>query len=393
MRGRTTPSVIRALTAIAAVLCLVLVLAPGLAGPARAGNLLENPALDTGGADGEGATPGGWVLEGDAAVEPTDDGLALRSTGGTPFLFQQVPVDRRLKGSMATLSAWVRSEVTEGAYVEFSNRKGMDVRSKAHPGDGLWHRLELTVRVPAEDDVAEFRLRHYRGGTTYIREASLVPGSRSLMGRNPTAAVDGGPRAIWFVFIGLLALLVPFYFRRRRYMAHARLLEAGLTLLVISNLLLLVSRPEVSAVTSNIAWGLTASASLVFAVSVLGAGGASLFRRPGAVYVTVFLAVLAVLLYELSTGSVSGAEDAAKTLFALVVAEAVVMTARRVRRIFAAGEREACTVRLEDPAAGKDPGAVVDEDVHEGGAPVPGAAAGEGAVAAEERMNERVPMG
>lgn len=124
MRGRKTPSVIRAFAAMVAALCL----ATALAGPSWAENLLENPVLVP--VDGSPGAPGGWSLEGDAQVEYTDDGVALVSTGSTPFLFQQVPVDKRLAGSMATLSAWVRSAVPEGCISSFPTARGWTCAAK-----------------------------------------------------------------------------------------------------------------------------------------------------------------------------------------------------------------------------------------------------------------------
>lgn len=268
------------------------------------------------------------------------------------------------------------------------------MRSKAHPGDGLWHRLELTVRIPAVDEMAEFRLRNYRGGATYIREASLAPGSRSAVSHSPTAAVDGGPRALWFVPMAALALMVPVYFRRRRTMIHARLAEAGLTLIVISNIMLLTSRPEASAAASNIAWALASVASLVFALAVFGGRAATVLRTPGVVYSAVFIAVLAVLLYELAVGSVAGAGDAAAVLFALVVIESGLMAVRKVRDFFlSAKENEGGTVRIKsrDDFGEEDPPAGFDQPEGEG--PAPDSVVGAKPVSADGHLDERVPMG
>lgn len=337
----------------ALVLVLTMILLAGASSPARASDLLKNPGLDV----WEGGVPEGWSGEGGGAIEKAgpEGGGALRfesSGGGAPFIFQKLQARARYRGSLMTFSAWVKTDSPESAYLEFSNRAGMDVSSEPHPGDGLWHRLEVTAKVPAREGAVEWRIRNYAPGVTYVKGAELTTGAGTPAAGEAAGLVMGGEGgALWLASLGALMAVTVVFFRRRRGTIEARLVEAALLLLIISNAMLILKNGGYAAVTANLAWAAFVAAAAVFAASRFRAGIILSLARPGALYLTLMGAAIVILVHSLYRGDLGGAERTAGALYALMVIEVAVIVARKALayRRDAASTR-ALSIRIEPRA-------------------------------------------
>lgn len=288
--------------------------------------------------DGPGPVSSAWSLEGGGEIRKTAEGALLYSDGDSaPFLFQGVSSGRFGKQRVFTLSAWVYSDAPDSAYLEFSNRRGIDIRSDPHPGDASWRLMKLTARAPEDSAYAEFRIRLYKAGSLTIREASLSPGSAStLEGRPPSAVNLGANTAKWAAAAALAAsaIAAAFAFRKYRDNAGARVLEACVLLVILSNMMLVLGKSSNASATSGAAWG-TVSVWLIYRASktLLKAKDtkkAFTLRTLAISLAALSAAGAAGTVYALKNGDHKAAGKAAGFSFILFLASALALTAERL---------------------------------------------------------------
>lgn len=296
--------------------------------------------------------PVGWLLEGEAKVTKTGSGAELKSAGtATPFLYQTFEIKRRYRGSTITLGAWVKTNVADSAVIEFSDRLGHDARSGAHPGDGEWRLLTLTVKVPDSPGNIEFRFRNYKAGSSFIREASMSAGEDPLIAKRVGGEISaaGGYRAAGYLLIFTLLSAEVFFFKKFSYLPYARVYEAFLVLLTLSALMLIAGRPVNAAVTANIAWAVILAVLLQRLMKKLDPvpvknALSRLFKRPGAVFITASLVLIAATVNALRNGSVREAEMAARTAYILMLLGGASVVVRMVLSGLRAEENESVRV-------------------------------------------------
>lgn len=310
-------------------------------------NFLKNPKFEkwNGG-------PVGWLLEGEAKVTKTGSGAELKSGGtATPFLYQTFEIKRRYRGSTVTLAAWVKTNVAEGAVIEFSDRKGHDAKSGAHPGDGEWRLLTLTVKVPDSPGNIEFRFRNYKAGSSFIREASMSTGEDPLIAKRAggEVSVAGGYKAAGYLLIVTLLSAELLFFKKVSSLPYARVYEAFLVLLTLSALMLIAGRPVNAAVTANLAWVVIVLALLTKLIRKLDPVPVKnaltrLFKRPGAVFITASLVLIAATVNALRNGSVREAEMAARGAYILMLLGGASVVVRMVSRGLRAEENDSVRI-------------------------------------------------
>lgn len=309
-------------------------------------NFLKNPKFEkwNGG-------PEGWFLEGEATVAKTGSGAELKSGGtATPFLYQTFEIKRRYRGSAITLAAWVKTNLAESAVIEFSDRKGHDSRSGAHPGDGEWRLLTLTVKVPDSPGNIEFRFRNYKAGSSFIREASMSTGEGPLIAkRTGELSAAGGYRAGGYILIFALLSAEVFFFKKVSSLPYARFCEAFLVLLTLSALMLIAGRSVNAGVTANIAWAVVLLVLLqrlfkkLDPVPVKNAL-TKLFKKPGSVFISASLVLVAATVNALHNGSVREAEMTARGAYILMLLGGASIAVRMVFNRFRAQEYESVRI-------------------------------------------------
>lgn len=283
-------------------------------------------------------TPAGWSIEGDATVKKAgENGVELDSKpGGAPFLYQSIKPGRNSRGMPVTLAAWVKADTPGGAVIEYSDRKGNDFKSAAHPGDGQWHLLKVTVRRPETLDTFEIRIRSYRAGTVFAKEPTVT---RRFVSSDKDGAVPGYDLSGAFKTAGVIALAgiimaTTVYFRRTKATPRARLLKAFIILVILADMMLILQRPMNSEVTSNIAWALFIILAVRLAISRLRGRTGLRWRRiarPETILImlSVFFAVLTV--YAIRAGSLSDAEkDAGRAFSAMMIGAGVIAFSKLV---------------------------------------------------------------
>lgn len=282
-------------------------------------------------------TPEGWSIEGDATIKKAGaSGVELHSrSGGAPFLYQRIKSGRGNRGMPATLAAWVKADAPGGAVIEYSDRKGNDFKSEAHPGDGQWRLLKVTVRPPETPDPFEFRIRSYRGGIIFAKDPIVT---RKFVSSDKEGAVPGHDLSGAYGTAGVIALsglivATLLYFRRTKATAATRLLKAFIILVILSDMMLILRRPLNSEVTSNIAWALFIILAACLAVSRIREAGGWRWggvARPEAVLImlSVFFAVIAV--YSIRSGLKAEAERYAGRAFAAMMIGAGVIAFSRL---------------------------------------------------------------
>jgi len=297
-----------------AVMCL-------LCGCARRDNFLENANFQK-----WKNMPEGWSLEGEATVKKAGaNGVELYSkAGGTPFLYQRIKLGRGNRGRPLTLAAWVKSDSPGGAVIEYSDRKGNDVKSGAHPGDGEWRLLKVIVRAPETLDTVEFRIRNYRAGATSVKDPQVT--TRSVMSDDQGAVAGydfaGAYRTSGIIALSGLILATIIYFRQTKATANTGLMEAFIILVMLADMMLMLQRPLNSEVTSNMAWAVFVILAARLAMSRFKkTGGWKRGRiiKPKAILImlSIFFAVLAV--NAIRSGSQADAEKNAGRAFAAMM--------------------------------------------------------------------------
>lgn len=272
--------------------------------------------------------PEEWSVEGPATVLKTGDGGAVlkSESAASPFLYQQIRLRKGPAERLITLAAWVKSDVPDSTVIEFSDRLGTDRKSAAHPGDNDWHLLKMTVRANSSSGIVEFRVRNYKGGTVYIREASVSLGSNSLLEKasEPAFALNGTYKTLAYASIFAVFGLTVRWFRNLRRRAEARAAETVLLLFIMTGFMLMIGRPAYAAITANIACGAFIIFMICYIRSRLSVNlyrGAALgeLKKPGALFILFSVLIALVSLYALHHGDVSAAERAAEIAWGLMI--------------------------------------------------------------------------
>lgn len=310
-----------------------------LNGCSEEGNILKDPKFEK----WKGGELSEWKLEGEGTLIKTETGAELISKGdSTPFIYQQISVKRRYKGMLLTLAAWVKTKSPESVYIELSDRQGHDSKSDAHSGDGEWHLLKLTARVPETSETIELRVRNFKPSDTFVKEASISTGTVASIDREniPRVSVSGAYK-IAGIFASTVLMVLTFVFFKARKDIKVKVIEAFILLVILSNIMLMAGKPINSAITANIAWGLLALAFIVYIISrVHFKPSFSFLKRPGAFCVAVSVISLILTLNAIRGGSVSKAEKAAKAAYLSMLAGAVSISARKVYRVFSKDREE-----------------------------------------------------
>ncbi len=303
-------------------------------------NLIENAEFKD-----RSKGPERWLIDGKAEVKKPEGGtveLVPAGPGGA-FLYQPIKMRRLYQGNILTLSAMVKSSSPENAALEFSDRKGRDVTSPFHPGDGRWHILKVTTKVPEGAENIEVRLRTFKSVSALFRSPHLVIGTGT-----PLSEDDGGENTIesaLYIFAGayfmiLLTISIHFYMRRRAAGGAARVVGVFLMLVALANLMLILGRPFNAVLTSVIAWGVFLS-GMVVVIAWRGDGSfvmeylRLMIKRPASVFVVLsVLSALSVIafLYEGSTRLAAGAARLSYIFMLIGAALAVVTRLRAVIR-------------------------------------------------------------
>ena len=298
--------------------------------------------------------PEKWHVEGDGAVKRTKDGAELTTTvSSSGFLYQRITAKRRHRGATIILAALVRSDTPDSAVIEFSDRRGTDRKSEAHPGYGQWRLMQLTVKVPEESENLEFRLRNYKGGVTSIKEAVMGSGAAVIDDKASIGVVHKGTGYRLFgmeVLTGLLLVTVV-YFRRLEKRWHILSLEVSLVLLIAANMMLVADKVAYAAVTSTVACVTLASVALWYAakkkVFTFDARAAARFiARPGAFFIVLSALALFVCVYALANRDILLANKASRFAFWFMITGALLRGAGMVlEKIFKRGRAQ---VRIDE---------------------------------------------
>lgn len=292
-------------------------------------NLLQDPRLEALNDNGI------WGTEGAGKVEKARTAGMLLEAGTDAFVFQRIALKKKLKGQALTISAWVNSDIPGSAFIELSDRKGADLRSATHPGDGRWRLLKLTAEAPKEAEPLEFRFRVVKG-RAYIKEASFEKGLTSSL--DPGTGFLPGLETL-YKLTGLIAFsaficVTVFYFRSSNAF-FLKTIEAALILLASSAAMLMLERPFNASVTSNIAWTLLAASLFIYAGSRSGTHADKsflfeVFKRPGSVLTAFTIVMLMVSVNALRNNAVREAELAGRAAYLFFIGAAVSITAQRV---------------------------------------------------------------
>lgn len=308
---------------VIAVLAVIFV----ISGCSEQGNILKNPGFEK-----WNGVPEGWSLEGAGAVKKMTGGAGLSSGGpDTPFLYQQLPLKKRLAGKHITFAGWVRSDVPGAAFLEYSDRKGTDIRSLPHPGDGEWHYLKLNARVGGTPGVAEFRFRNYGQGTNFIKEPVVSFGAVSADSA-PGAAASTALKWTVFAALGMVFIAVLFAGKKGREI-HKRLFRAFLAFILLSSMSLILSRNIDAAAASTAALVCLAAFFAAIAVKVFRdkRGAVPVFlRRIDVLIISVSILFAALAVNSIRNGAVREAERNARWAYALFVTGGAVITVSKL---------------------------------------------------------------
>lgn len=312
-------------------------------GCAREDGLLKNPGFQV-----SDNTIKNWHIEGEGSFEKAaDGGIRLVAMTGSPFLYQQATAKKRHKGSSLSLGAWVRTDQPDSVFIEFSNRLGIDAKSETHPGDGKWHLMTVTARVPEASKILEFRLRVSKPGAAFIKDASMSPGM--------TASIDGaGPGLDAPVFLTFLSdgtLLVLLFgvaarFRELRDTATNRFFEVFVLLMILSAMVLILGRTSNATVVSNIAWAAGCAGGIIFIIR--GLEKPLLTRLPGiGVLISGATTVLLIItIISLRDGSLAAAGRASLAAYLLFISSLAAIPAYRIYRRAVEGQGRQTKVRI-----------------------------------------------
>lgn len=289
-----------------------------------------------------------WSVEGEGSIErAAGGGIRLVAMTGSPFLYQQATAKKRHKGSSLSLGAWVRTDQPDSVFIEFSNRLGIDARSETHPGDGKWHLMTVTARVPEASQMLEFRLRVSKPGTAFIKDASMSPGM--------TATIDGaGPGLDAPVFLTFLAdgtLLVLLFgvvarFREFRDNSTNRFFEVFVMLAILSAMVLILGRTSNATVVSNIAWAAGCAGGIIFIIR--GLEKPLVTRLPGAgVLISGATAMLLIItILSLRDGALAAAGRSSLLTYLLFISSLAAIPVYRMYRKAIEGQAMQTKVRI-----------------------------------------------
>lgn len=307
-------------------------------GCAREESLLENPGFK---ASDKGIK--GWSVEGEGSLEKAEGGGAIfAALNGAPFVYQQADAKKRHKGASLSLGAWVRTDMPDTVFIEFSNRLGIDAMSETHPGDGKWHLMTVTARVPDASRLLEFRLRLSRPGVAYIKDASMSPGTA-------VTAEGGGPGIDAPFFMALLAegaslaLLLGLVVRFRRHSdtVENRIFEVFVILSFLSAMVLILGKSANASVVANLAWAAGCAGGLLFIMRSLERPVLTRLPGPGVLISAAALMSLVMAIVSLRDGSVATAEKSALLAYLLFISSLAAIPAYRLyRRSVEAGSRQ-----------------------------------------------------
>lgn len=295
-----------------------------ISGCAEETNLLRNPRFEA-----WKGLPEGWVFEGPGSVRHAEDiGAEILSDDGAPFLYQKITVGSRYKGKPMTFSAWVRTDVEGSIVVEFSDRKGQDIKSSAHPGDGQWRLLSVTVNLPSSSDEVELRLRNYKKGSAFVKEAAATPGNESSLAMPVKPADRAAASYKEAALLVLIAAWLSIIFKRRGAPYPGRLMETSAMLLAVSAALCFINKGFHAGLSHKLGWGVFVSGIGSFALLKAGKEGrealASFYKRPGSSLISLSLLMLVLVVFELRSGDVNGAGGYARASYILMLAGAAV---------------------------------------------------------------------
>ncbi|MEK6758995.1 MAG: hypothetical protein AABY51_04420 [Deltaproteobacteria bacterium] len=321
-------------------------------GCAREEGLLKNPGFKV-----SDNTIKDWAIEGEGSFErAADGGIKLVALTGSPFLYQQAPAKKRHKGSSLSLGAWVRTDQPDSVFIEFSNRLGIDARSETHPGDGKWHLMTVTSRVPEASQMLEFRLRISKPGAAFIKDASMSPGM--------TALIDGaGPgldAPVFLTFLAdgtLLALMFGLVARFREFSDTAtnRIFEAFVMLAILSAMVLVLGRTSNATVVSNIAWAAGCAGGIVFIIRGLEKPLAARLPSVGVLISGATAMLLIIVIISLRDGALATAGRSALAAYILFISSLAAIPVYRMYRKVVEGQARQTKVRIyrtPDPDGG-----------------------------------------
>ena len=276
--------------------------------------------------------PFGWSVEGDCEVTRVEGGGVLfkAKDDGAPFLYQGVEPRSYHRGNLITLASWVKSSVPRSVVVEFSDRKGTDIKSQPHPGDGRWHLLSVTLRVPHDAEVLEMRLRSYRPGTALFREAAMTVGTGTILkgGRAGVFSLEGVYTEIGIVVLVVLAIVTVRYLDRWQHLWVGRALRTFFILVFMANGMQMLGKEENAIVTSIVAWSVFGILMFVVFInrreSIFEAGMIHGFlKRPWIPFIALSLFGVIFTVIFLSIGSVHLAEKSAGIAYAGMLGGAI----------------------------------------------------------------------
>lgn len=298
-----------------------------------------------------------WSVEGEGSFEKAaDGGIKLIALTGSPFLYQQAEAKKRHKGSSLSLGAWVRTDQPDSVFIEFSNRLGIDARSETHPGDGKWHLMTVTARVPEASQMLEFRLRVSKPGAAFIKDASMSPGM--------TAAIDGaGPgldAPVFLTFLAdgtLLALMFGLVarFRELHDTTLNRFFEVFVMLAILSAMVLILGRTSNASVVSNIAWAAGCAGGILFIIRGLEKPFVARLPGVGVLISGATAMVLIITIISLRDGALAAAGRSSLAAYLLFISSLAAIPVYRVYRKAIEGQARQTKVRIyraPDPDAG-----------------------------------------
>lgn len=312
-------------------------------GCAREEGLLKNPGFKA-----TDKSIKDWSVEGNGSLEKDPGGGArFVSAAGAPFVYQQAEAKKRHKGSSISLGAWVRTDLPDSVFIEFSNRLGIDARSEMHPGDGKWRLMMVSTRVPEASQMLEFRLRVSKAGVVFIKDASMSPGM--------TVPIEGGgPGLDGPVFMAILAegavlaliLGIVVRFQRRHDTVENRIIEVFAILCCLTAMVLILGKTSNASVAANIAWATGCAGGLLFIKRVIEKSAFTRMPGLGAIISGAAVISLLVALASLRDGSVAAAGKSALLAYIIFISSFAVIPAYRLYMTAAEGKARRTKVRI-----------------------------------------------
>ncbi len=313
--------------------------------------------IENAGFDNWAELPDLWHLEGKAEVRSAGRSVVelVPEGEGAPFLYQPLKMRRIYKGNTVTLSAMVKSSVPGNAALQVSDRLGRDVTSPFHPGDGRWHILKVTAVVPETAKVLEVRFRNFKSASALYKSPFLVLGTGSPLIRKDKGKVfrveNGTYAALGLVALALLLVATHVYTKGWMPAGRARAAKAFLTLVLISNMMLITGRPDYAMYASAAAWaGFTAGSAYFivqrYGLKIIATPLIWAVKRP--VYAFVFASVIStflVILYLYLGGTHLATEAARSAYIFMVLGAGAAMVSRLVSKMRVYDEKE----RLGEP--------------------------------------------